>query len=71
MQSLGRVFKLDRSHKIQGLVRSLGVVVEHPLLHEMAHMGQRAEQVSVEQLVAKQAVKAFDIGVLRRLTGLN
>ena len=65
------MFKFDGRHKIQGLMRPLRVVVEHPVVHELAHVGQRAEQVRVEQLAAKRAVEAFDISILRRLAGLN
>lgn len=49
----------------------LGIVVEHPFVHELAHVGQRAKQVGVEEFAPKRAVEAFDIGVLRRLAGLN
>ena len=46
-------------HKTQSLVRSLRVVVVHPLVHELTHVGQRAKQMSVEQLVAKRATEAM------------
>jgi hypothetical protein len=49
----------------------LDVVVKHPFIHELAHMGQRAKQVGVEQFAAKRAVEAFDIGILSQLAGLN
>ena len=49
----------------------MGVVVEHPFVYELAHVGQRAKQVGVEQLAVKRAVEAFDVRILRRLTGLN
>lgn len=52
-------------------MRPLGVVVEHPLVHQLAHVGQRAKQVGVEQLAAKLAVKAFYVSVLGRIVGLN
>ena len=65
------MFKPNRCHKIQGLVRELGVVVEQPLGHELAHMGQRTKQVGVEQFAAKRAVEAFNVGVLERLAGPN
>jgi len=49
----------------------LGIVVVQPLLHELPHIGQRAEQVGTEQLPAKRAVKASEVGILGRLAGLD
>jgi hypothetical protein len=43
----------------------------HPLVQELAHMSQRAKQVCGEHFMAKGAIKAFGIGILRRLAGLN
>ena len=65
------MFKFDGGHEIQGLVRLLGVVVKYPLVHQLAHMGQRVEQVGVEQFAAKRAVEASDVDILRRFAGLN
>jgi hypothetical protein len=49
----------------------LGVIVVPPLVDQLAHKGQRAKQVGVEQFAAKRAVEALDVGMLRRLAGLN
>ena len=56
---------------MQRLVGPLGIVVGQPLGPELAHVGQRAKQVRVEQFTAKRAVEAVDIGVLSRLARLN
>jgi hypothetical protein len=42
------LFKFDRGHKIQGLVRPLGVIIVHPLLDELVHVGQHEKQLSVK-----------------------
>ena len=52
-------------------MRPLRIVVVHPLVYELAHVGQRAKQVRVEQLTAKRAVEALDISILGRLARLN
>lgn len=65
------MFKFDGRHKIQGLVGPLGVVVVHPLLDELARVGQGPKQVGVEQLTAKRAIEALNVGVLGRFTRLN
>lgn len=52
-------------------MRSLRVVVMHPLVHELTHVGQRAKQVGVEQLAAERAIDALDVGILGGITGLN
>lgn len=53
------------------MVRLLGIIIAHQLVHELAHVGQRTKQMGVEQFTSKRAVEAFDIGVLRRLARLN
>jgi hypothetical protein len=65
------LFKFEWSHKIQGLVWPLGIIIVPPLVHQLAYVGQRAKQVGVEQFAAKRAVEAFDVRILRRLAGLN
>ena len=52
-------------------MRSLDVIVEHPLVYELVHVGQQAKQVGVEQFAAKRTVEAFNIDVLSRLARLN
>ena len=47
------------------------VVIILPELALFAHLTQAVKEVSVEQLAAKRAVKAFNVGVLRRTRGLN
>ena len=47
------------------------VVIVLPLLALFAHLAQAVEEVGVEQLAAKRAVKAFNVGVLCRTRGLN
>jgi hypothetical protein len=49
----------------------LGVIVVQPFGHQLAHLGQQAKRVGIEQFTAKRAVEALDIGILRRLTRLN
>jgi hypothetical protein len=46
------LFDFEWSHKIQGLVGPLGVVVVPPLVDQLTHMGQQAEQVGIEQSAA-------------------
>ncbi len=62
---LSRLFKFEWSHKIQDLVGPLRVVTVPPLVHQLAHVGQRAKQVGVEQFTAKRAVEtqAFCVGL--------
>jgi hypothetical protein len=52
-------------------VGPLRVVVVHPLVHKLAHVGQRTKRIGVEQLTAERAVKALNANVLRWPTGLN
>ena len=47
------------------------VVIILPALALFAHLAQAGEKVGVEQLAAKRAVKAFNVGVLRRTRRLN
>ena len=47
------------------------VVITLPELALFAHLTQAIKEVSVEQLAAKRAVKAFNLGILRRTRGLN
>lgn len=47
------------------------VIIVLPLVHQLVHVGQRAEQMNVEQFAAERAIEAFDISVLCRLAGLN
>jgi hypothetical protein len=67
------LFKFEWGHQIQGLELgvSLGIVVVHPLLDELAHVDQRAKQMCIKQLAAKRAVEALDGGFLGRFAGLN
>ena len=47
------------------------VIIILPASVLFAHLAQAGEEVGVEQLPAKRAVKAFNLGVLRRNRGLN
>jgi hypothetical protein len=68
---LSYLFKFEWGHKIQGLVGPLRVIVVLPFVNQLAHTGQRAKLVGVEQFATKRAVEAFDTGILRRLARLN
>lgn len=48
-------------------MRSMIVVIDHPLLGLFSDLRQRTEDIAIEKLSAKAAIKAFDSGVLRRL----
>jgi hypothetical protein len=37
----------------------------------LAHFGKRAEEISIEHLISKALVEAFDVPVLHRLAGLD
>ena len=47
------------------------VIIVLPAQALFAHLAQAGEKVGVEQLPAKRAVKAFNVGVLGRTRGLN
>jgi hypothetical protein len=47
------LFKFEWGHKIQSLVRPLRVIVVPPLVNQLAHVGQQAKLVGVEQFAAK------------------
>ena len=52
-------------------MRPLGVVLLLPRLDDGAGMRQTAEPVQIQALIAKPAVEALDMGVLRGLAGVN
>ncbi|AMR28295.1 hypothetical protein A0257_15175 [Hymenobacter psoromatis] len=52
-------------------MRSQVVVIVLPKLAVFMHLAQAGEEVGIEQLAAKGAVKAFNIGVLRWTRWLN
>ncbi|GAB3828600.1 hypothetical protein GCM10028821_14280 [Hymenobacter jeollabukensis] len=52
-------------------MRLLRIIVVPPLVDELAHMGQRAKEIGVEQFAAKCPVGAFDIRIRRRLAEWN
>ena len=47
------------------------VVLAPPFSNELAYLLQASKQVKIEQLVSQAAVKAFNEGILVRLTGLD
>lgn len=47
------------------------VVVVLPELAVFAYLTQTGKEIGVEQFAAQRAVKAFNIGILRRTCGLN
>ena len=64
-EDLGR-----RRFVAQGFVRPLGVVVTPPL-NDDPGLGERVEDLSIEQLIAKPGVEAFDEAVLPGTAPLN
>ncbi len=52
-------------------MRPAVVVGEQPLVRERLHLGERGEDVSVEDFVAVGAVETLDEGVLIGLAGLD
>ena len=55
----------------QSAVRTDGIVVVPPRLHNVTGCGQAREPVLVETLVPKAPVEALDVGVLHRLARIN
>jgi hypothetical protein len=56
---------------IEGVVRAFLVVGEHPVVDVFADLGERAEEVSVEDFGAEGAIEALDVGVLGGFAGLD
>ena len=52
-------------------VRSAFVVVLSPVVDDAAHVAQTGKPVLRQAFVAKAAVEAFDVRVLRRFAGLD
>ncbi len=48
-------------------MRSMIVVIDHPLLGLFSDLRQRTEDIAIEKLSTEAAIKAFDSGVLHRL----
>ena len=44
-------------------MRSLLVVLDHPLAHDLAHLVEITKQIQVHDLVAQATVEASDVGV--------
>ena len=52
-------------------MRPLFVVVDTPLLDDSACLFERCEPMQVQAFFTQAAVEAFDIRVLRRLSGID
>ncbi len=53
------------------LVRTLFVVGDDPIVDDVAHLAQGAEEVGVEDLVSEGSIEALDVSVLSRFAGLD
>lgn len=53
------------------LVRALFIVGDDPVVDDVAHLAQGAEEVGVEDFVSKGAIESLDVGVLGWLAGLD
>ena len=54
----------------EGLVRAFLIVGGHPLVDDLPHFGEAAEEMGVEHFPTEAAVETLDIGVLSRLVVL-
>ena len=52
-------------------MRSDGEIFFRPLLSDLSDLGQAAEQVKAEHLLAVRAIEALDVSILRCFTWFN
>ena len=56
---------------VEGVVRALLVVGEHPEVDDVSDFGEGGEGVGIEDFVAEGAVKPLDVCVLSGFAGLD
>lgn len=63
--------ELFRGQVLQAAVRAFGVVIDPPVFNDLLRFADAGEPMLVQAFFAVPPVEAFDVGVLRRLAGVD